>query len=111
MYNSAVNASLVSVQFEDNFAPFKCTVNLAPKETAKLIIEAYIYAHELKSNYETVAFFNIPSKGTFHKLYYLIFVAMIPKILGSFFKEYWPKCPKWEYCYFFDGSAHCTKKL
>ena len=69
-------------------------MNLAPKETAKLIIEAYIYAHELKSNYETVAFFNIPSKGTFHKLHYLIFVARIPKILGSFYKEYWQKCPK-----------------
>ena len=61
--NKPINATLVSIEFEDNFASFTCTVNLAPKETAKLRIEAYIYAHELKSNYNSVALFNVPSKG------------------------------------------------
>ena len=58
-----INASLDSTILADNFATFTCSVNLAPQETAKLNVQAYVFAHELTSNYETVALFNMPSEA------------------------------------------------
>ena len=61
--NKVIDASLDSTILADNFATFTCAVNLAPQETAKLNVQAYVFAHELTSNYETVALFNMPSKA------------------------------------------------